>query len=464
MGVPAHDTRDFAFAKKYGIPIRVVIRPEGKALDAETMDDAFVDDGVMVNSGALDGTPYPSGMPKVIEYFTKKGIGRATVQFRLRDWLISRQRYWGCPIPIIHCEKCGPQPVPEEDLPVLLPQGQVDFMPKARSPLEDNEEFMKAACPKCGGGARRDPDTMDTFMCSSFYLFRYVDPHNEKEIWRRGRADAWMPVDIYIGGVEHACMHLLYFRFITKVLFDAGLLPADEPVVRLFNHGMVLDAKGEIMSKSKGNVVSPGETMDRWGVDVCRLAMLFFAPSDDEVRWKEDGLIGARRFVQRIWERVHGLKEEGDHKALRRKLHQVIRKVTRSMESDLHFNTSMAAIMELMNTAPAFPKDVAKGMVQLLAPMAPFLGEELWAKLGHKESVFRSGWPEFDAELAKEEEIEIVLQINGRVRGRVTVPAGISDDDLQKRALESDEVKKHLCAKEPRKVIVVKGRLVNVVV
>jgi leucyl-tRNA synthetase len=464
MGVPGHDTRDFAFAKKYGIPIRVVIQPPGDGLEAETMEDAYVGEGTMVNSGALDSTPTPDGIPSVIEYLAQKGLGRPKVNYRLKDWLVSRQRYWGCPIPIIHCAECGPQGVPEAELPVRLPLEQTHFIPGGRSPLADNPEFMKATCPRCGGPAERDPDTMDTFMCSSWYLFRYVDARNEAAAWDQEKAKTWLPVDLYIGGSEHACMHLLYFRFITKVLHDAGWLPTDEPAQRLFNHGMVYDAQGLLMSKSAGNVVSPNQIMSQWGVDVCRLAMFFFAPSEDEIRWKETGLVGAQRFLQRVWDRVHDARDVEDTKAVQRKLHQVIRKVTASFEGDLHFNTSMAAIMEFMNVSKALSRGSATTLVQLLAPLAPFMAEELWEMLGHPGSVFRTSWPTYDEELAREEEVEVVVQLNGKVRGRFTAAADTSEEDLRAQALQDPAVRKALSGKEPRKVIVARGRLVNVVV
>jgi leucyl-tRNA synthetase len=418
----------------------------------------------MVNSGELDGTATPADLSKVIAFLERKGLGRPKVNYRLKDWLVSRQRYWGCPIPIVHCAACGAQPVPQEELPVILPLDQKEFVPKGRSPLADNTDFMRAHCPKCGGEATRDPDTMDTFMCSSWYLFRFVDPHNEKDPWDKQAAKSWLPVDLYIGGDEHACMHLLYFRFITKVLHDAGWLPMDEPTLRLFNHGMVYDAQGELMSKSKGNVVSPNDIMDRYGVDASRLAMFFFAPSEDPISWRETGLVGAQRFLHRFWERVQTAGDGEDSRDVQRRLHQLIRKITASMEGDLHFNTSMAAIMEFMNFAKEISRDTARVLVQLMAPMAPFMAEELWESFGGTGSVFRSSWPAFDAELAKEEEVEIVVQIRGKVRARFTAPADSDEATLRTRALEEGAVQEALSGKSPRKVIVVKGRLVNVVV
>ncbi len=516
MGVPAHDTRDFAFAKKYGLPIKVVIQPfprssasgaageggpEGKPLDPAAMADAYVDAGVMTDSGEMTGTPSPSGIPKVIAHLAQKGLGRAKIQYRLKDWLVSRQRYWGAPIPIIHCAKCGPQPVPDKDLPVILPLDQKDFVPKGRSPLEDNAAYMKAACPKCGGAARRDPDTMDTFMCSSWYLFRYLDPKNAAEPWRKEEAKRWLPVDLYVGGAEHACMHLLYFRFITKVLHDAGWLPVDEPVVRLFHQGMVSDAKGEIMSKSKGNAVSPAEIMDRYGVDVCRLAMLFFAPSDAEIKWSEDGLKGAQRFVYSLWDIFEELVSavgggsaprpgppdgrgteapptaiSKPYKEIRRRYHVALKRATDAAEGDLAFNTVISAVMELRNAVqearPLKPandgekaalREVAAGLARLLAPMAPFLGETFWEMAGGGDTVFHSGWPVHDPEALKTDELEIPVQVNGKLRSKLVVPAGIAPKELEALALKDTKVQEHLQGRAPKKVIVVPGKLVNVV-
>ncbi len=476
MGVPAHDTRDYAFARKYNLPVKVVISG-----GPERYEDAYVGPGKMINSGELDGTPSPEGIPRVIEYIAARGLGRPKVNYRLKDWLISRQRYWGCPIPVIHCADCGAQPVPEKDLPVLLPTGAIDFIPKGRSPLADKPEFMNAPCPRCGKPARRDPDTMDTFMCSSFYLYRYVDPKNVREPWSREEIRKWLPVDLYIGGAEHACMHLLYFRFIAKVLYDAGLVPTDEPVLRLLHQGMVGDERGEVMSKSKGNAVSPAEILDRWGVDVCRLAMLFFAPSDAEIKWREDGLVGANRFVNRLWDFFREVTPKtagaaagpsGAFRPLRRGLHRLIARMTDACESAFNFNTAIAQVMELLNLYDEIrpdPKDdgerralreLAEGIAKVIAPMAPFMGEEAWEMLGGRESVFRSGWPAYDPHAAQAEEVEIVVQVNGRVRDRFTMAADATEDQMRERALRSPAV----AGKIPKKVIVVRGKLVNVVV
>ncbi len=301
MGVPAHDTRDFAFAKKYDVPIKVVINPKDHELNPEEMTDAYTEEGIMVNSGEFNGLPSPEGIIKVSESVEKLGVGKRTVNYKLRDWLVSRQRYWGAPVPIVHCEHCGLVPVDEKDLPVLLPKGDIDFIPKGRSPLADCEEFMNTTCPKCGRPAKRDADTLDTFVCSSWYHIRYTDPHNDKMPFTKENADKWCPVDMYIGGSEHACMHLIYFRFVHKFLKDKGFLTSDEPALRLFNHGMVLDSKGEIMSKSKGNVVSPIKLMKEHGVDPTRLAMFFASPSEKEVLWSDAFIVGVKRFTPLIF-------------------------------------------------------------------------------------------------------------------------------------------------------------------
>jgi leucyl-tRNA synthetase len=506
MGVPAHDQRDFEFAKKYGLPIKVVIQPAaggrpvqagrgtvsigfGMPLEAAALSEAYVEPGVMVNSGPFNGIPNEEGIRKVTEHAAEKSFGGRAVNYKLRDWLISRQRYWGCPIPIIHCATCGPVPVPDEALPVVLPTNITNFVPKGRSPLADSPEFMKTTCPKCGGAAERDPDTMDTFIDSSWYQFRYVDPGNDKQIWRQEEIAKWAPVDLYIGGIEHARGHCLYFRFITKVLHDLGHCPVDEPAVRLFNHGMVCDEKGDVMSKSKGNAQSPAPILEKWGVDVCRLAMAFFAPSEDQIKWSENGLVGAERFTRRVYELADRVKDypsapvdrsklQPETQAVWRKLHQVIRKALHSYEQDLHFNTVLSHVMELLNLigqnwdfekAPEFKEDrcavriAVFNIVRIIAPMAPFLGEELYRKLGGTGSVFRSGFPELDAAAARDEEIEIVVQVNGKLRDRVQAPAGASREELEGLA-RTPRIESHVNGKDVVKVIVVPGKLVNFVV
>jgi leucyl-tRNA synthetase len=479
MGVPAHDQRDFQFAKKYAIPRKVVIGTS----DAATMTEAFTDNGVMTNSGPFNGTPNTEGIRKVAEHAKLKGFGGPKITYKLRDWLVSRQRYWGCPVPIIHCATCGAVPVPESDLPVKLPERIDNVVPKGRSPLADSAAYLTTTCPTCKGPAQRDPDTMDTFMCSSWYQLRYVDPHNEKEIFSKAEAKKWLPVDLYIGGVEHARGHCLYFRFITKFLHDQGFLDVDEPALRLFNHGMVGDEKGEIMSKSRGNAVSPSAIMDQYGIDVARLAMFFFAPSEDEIKWSEKGLVGAQRFVWRLWDTMHEIARMGlpgtpaapsaPYKEARRKIHTALKKATESFDGDLHFNTVIASLMESLNALDIAlkspPTDDDKrtlrefGVIttKILAPLAPFLGEEFHQLLGAKESVFRS-WPAYDPAALTTDEIEVVVQVNGKVRGKVVMPTGSSDDAIKAAALR--EIAKQLDGREPKKVIVVKGKLVNVVI
>jgi len=482
MGVPAHDQRDFQFAKKYGIPRKVVI---GNS-DAATMSEAFVDDGVMTNSGPFNGTPNTEGIARVAEHAKSKGFGGSKVTYKLRDWLVSRQRYWGCPIPIIHCATCGPVAVPESDLPVKLPETIDNVVPKGRSPLADSAAYMKTVCPTCKGPAERDPDTMDTFMCSSWYQLRYVDPKNEKEIFSKAEAKKWLPVDLYIGGIEHARGHCLYFRFITKFLHDQGFLDVDEPAMRLFNHGMVCDEQGDVMSKNKGNVVSPRDVMEKYGIDVARLAMFFFAPSEDEIKWSEKGLIGAQRFVWRLWETMAELIEKtkgvsgvptnpsAPYKEMRRKIHVALKKATESFDGDLHYNTVIASVMESLNSLDAAmksaPTDDDKRALRefavitttILAPLAPFIGEEFHEQLGGTDSVFQSGWPAFDPAALAMDEIEVVVQVNGKVRGKVVMATGSSDEAIKAAALK--EIAKQLEGKEPKKVIVVRGKLVNVVV
>ncbi|MBI4833530.1 MAG: leucine--tRNA ligase [Planctomycetes bacterium] len=489
MGVPAHDQRDFLFAKKYNIPMKVVINPKDKSLSTETMTEAYNDPGTMVNSGPFNGINSVEGIKKITEYVKEKGLGKATTHYRLKDWLLSRQRYWGAPIPMIHCPKCGVVPVDEKDLPVLLPPDVKDFIPKGRSPLSDVPSFMNTTCPKCKGHAQRDPDTMDTFVCSSWYHLRYSDPKNSNAPFGKDKVKEWLPVDLYIGGAEHACGHLIYFRFITKVLHDAGWLTFDEPAKRLFNHGMVLDANGEVMSKSKGNVVSPRQLMEEWGIDVSRFAMLFFAPSDWEIKWHEKGLIGAKRFLVRVWNLINASiesrqdgtnsKEETANNnliALKRKLHQTIKRVTEDIDPKLEFNTAISAIMELVNELyaqipnPNSPipnhgviKEAIKTVVVLLAPFVPHLSEEMWQKLGEKNSIFTQPWPLYDADMLVAEKIELVIQVNGKVKSKIIVSTNAAEDEIKTKALEDDKIKELLDGKTPRKMIIVPKRLVNIV-
>ncbi len=476
MGVPAHDQRDFEFCRKYGVPIKVVIQPPNRKLLAESMEEAYTEPGTMVNSGVFDALVSTEGIGKVNEYVVDEGLGRLMTNYKLRDWLISRQRYWGAPIPMIHCEKCGVVPVPESDLPVLLPEGDIDFTPKGRSPLADSKEFMDVNCPECGRKARRDADTMDTFVCSSWYFLRYMDAQNPDEPFSRVKAKEWLPVDKYIGGIEHACGHLIYFRFFTKFLHDIGWLDVDEPAAELFNHGMVLDKEGQIMSKSLGNVVSPIDIIEKHGADVARIAMYFAAPSEREILWSDEGIVGTTRFLNRIYrfaEQVTGLDlpeqinpEELTPTNLKgyRKLNQTIKKVEDDIGT-LQLNTAIASMMELLNVMDSL--DTRKPMVlgycvkkltQLLAPFAPHLSEELWSILGHKESVFKSQWPSYEKKAIKEEQIPLAVQVNGKLRATMNVPVDTPEEKAKQLALSNDKVKKFIGGKRIIKSVFVPDR------
>ena len=485
MAVPAHDTRDFAFAKKYKIPIKVVIR-SGQPNQQVNNDitEAFCEYGPMVNSGQFDGLAGEEALEAVSAYASSKGFGRKKVNYKLKDWSISRQRYWGCPIPIIHCPKCGEQAVPDADLPVILPKVE-KFQPKGRSPLADVPEYMNVRCPACGGPAERDPDTMDTFVCSSWYFLRYLDAQNASEPYRKATADSWMPIDLYIGGVTHATGHLIYFRFFTKFLKDIGWLKCEEPATRLFNHGMVLDESGEVMSKSKGNVVSPITLMEMHGVDVTRLAMYFTKPSEKEVAWSNDVIVGPEKFVlNKIYPLVKQLR--GSHPDLKRyfkveslteferglyiKLNQTIKRANDDYER-LQFNTVIAGIMELLRDYD--PEQVKNDelndqlilkSIQLLAPLAPHLAEELWELAGYQDSIFRSSWPEYDSAAVQGDTIEIAVQVNGKLRDSVLVAAGADQAAVEKVAEQSAKVAAFTKGKQVIKKVYVAGRLLNIVV
>ena len=476
MGVPAHDTRDFAFAKKYNVPIKVVINPKDHELNPEEMTDAYTEEGIMVNSGDFNGLPSPEGIIKVSEAVEKLGVGKRTVNYKLRDWLVSRQRYWGAPVPIVHCEHCGLVPVDEKDLPVLLPKGDIDFIPKGRSPLADCEEFMNTTCPKCGRPAKRDADTLDTFVCSSWYHIRYTDPHNDKMPFTKENADKWCPVDMYIGGSEHACMHLIYFRFVHKFLKDKGFLTSDEPALRLFNHGMVLDSKGEIMSKSKGNVVSPIKLMKEHGVDPTRLAMFFASPSEKEVLWSDAFIVGVKRFTSRFFsicsEKIKKNIGKIDFSKLTgedNKFYVLIEKTVKKVSEDIdkfQYNTAISSLMAFLNSAEKYSGNddllsyALKKAIMLIAPLAPHMAEELWSIAGEKESIFKAPWPSYDKEAVASELITMVIQIKGKVRGKIEVSPDISEDEVKKLALE----KVNISADDVKKIIFVKGRLVNILV
>jgi leucyl-tRNA synthetase len=487
MGVPAHDQRDFEFARKYNLPVRVVITPSGEQLNPAAMTGAYEDEGIMVNSGIFDGLPNKEGIQVVIQYLEERGLGRRRVSYRLRDWLISRQRYWGVPIPVIYCARCGVECVPEKDLPVALPRA-VAFKPTGQSPLADCPEFLHTTCPVCGGPARRETDTMDTFMCSSWYYYRYTSPRFDAAAWDRAKVDWWLPVDQYIGGVEHAILHLLYARFFTKVLFDLGLISNKEPFTNLLTQGMVLK-DGVKMSKSKGNIVSPEEIIEKYGADTARLFILFAAPPERDLEWSDQGVEGCSRFLNRLWRLVTPLAGcfwnaparpaanlTGVNREMRRLTHQSIKKVTEDIANRFNFNTAVSAIMELVNglyqyrEVPASDYDLAvlreaiESLLLLLAPFAPFLAEELWEAIGQRKSIHRQGWPDYDPAALIEEEVIIVVQINGRVRERVVLPRDLSSEEMIKRVLAQPRVRQLTEGKRILQVVPVPGKLVNIVV
>ncbi len=481
MAVPAHDERDFEFAKKYKLPIRVVIDRPQKPLDAKTIKEAYVDPGVLVDSGVFTGVPSEPVKEKIAEFMQRNGIGKRTIQYRLRDWLISRQRYWGAPIPILYCDRCGTVPVAEKDLPVLLPEN-VEFKPTGVSPLRDHPAFQNVTCPKCGGKARREPDTMDTFVDSSWYFLRYVSPKDDKKAFVTGDVNHWLPVDQYIGGVEHAILHLLYSRFINKVLYDLKEVSFKEPFGRLFTQGMIIK-DGAKMSKSKGNVVSPDELIQRYGADTVRLYTLFMGPPERDAEWQDQGVEGAFRFVARLWRLVtqaEGPRAElGEGEALDRseihfQLHRTVKKVTEDLEGDFHFNTAVSACMEFLNALYRFRpvstedkklfRESLDALIRLLAPFVPHVAEELWTKGGHSGTIFREKWPTFDPAQLRREEEEIVVQVSGRVRSHLTVPREISEEELKTLALQDKKVREWVDGKSVRKVVVIPHRLVNIVV
>ncbi len=480
MAVPAHDERDFRFARKYDIPIKVVIQPEGEELVPENMKDAYTEPGIMTNSAHFDGTPSVEGIAKVAEYANDKGIGKSTVTYRLRDWLVSRQRYWGAPIPMIHCDKCGIVPVPEEDLPVRLPEAdKVDFIPKGRSPLEDVPGFINTTCPKCGSPAKRDADTMDTFVCSSWYMLRYPDARNEKQFASKEALEKWMPVDLYIGGAEHANGHLIYFRFITKVLHDMGYVPFNEPAKRLFNHGMVLDEHGDVMSKSKGNVISPADLMKDIGIDAARVALFFFAPSDKEILWSQKSVKGSTRFLDKVWNIFAEGKISRDatlsnvenlakfDKEILKKLHQALEKYHQDFDR-LQFNTCIAQMMEIIGDLSkekieksAIGHEIADIFNRMLAPFAPHIAEEINQRLGYDGSVFLRPFPVFNPELAREDTVTYAVQVMGKLRGTIEAPKGADKDSVIEMAKAEESVSRHIEGKNIVKTIFVQDRIVN---
>jgi len=475
MAVPAHDERDFAFAKKYDLPVRVVIAPEGWG--GGDLEEAYIEPGVMVNSGSFDGLPSEEGKNAVSDYLEEKGWGKRTITYKLRDWLISRQRYWGAPIPMIYCPQCGIVPVPESDLPVLLPEN-AELKPSGESPLKYCDEFVNTTCPQCGGAAKRETDTMDTFMCSSWYFLRYVSPGYDQAPFSDEDAGYWLPVDIYTGGAEHAVMHLFYARFFIKALRDMGLIDFGEPFTRLFNQGVII-VESQKMSKSKGNVVNPDAYVSEMGADAVRAYLMFIAPWDRGGEWDDSGISGIGRWLKRIWSlalesyQAKGSPGPAAEKELKRLTHQTIKRATNDMER-LHFNTMISALMEYTN----YLSKVREGgsadgslwrqsidtLLLLLAPVAPHLAEELWQRTGHDYSIHNQQWPGWDEALAAAEEITLVVQVNGKLRDKIAVPVSISEDEAKELALNSQRVQPYLDGKKIVKTIYVPGKLVNMVV
>jgi len=525
MAVPAHDQRDFEFAKKYGLPIRVVIQPNDRKLTAETMAEAYVDDGVMVDSGAFSGTPNGAGKDKIASHAEEKGRGKKAIRYRLRDWGVSRQRYWGTPIPIIYCDKCGTVPVPEEQLPVVLPK-DVPFTGKGGSPLQESKLFFEVACPKCRGHARRETDTMDTFVDSSWYFLRYVSARFDKAPFDPEKGRYWMAVDQYIGGVEHAVLHLLYARFFTKALRDLGLAKVDEPFTNLLTQGMVsketyrcsehgwlfptellgsekdgwhcpqcrrpvIKGRVEKMSKSKKNIVDPEDLVNLYGADTARLFTLFAAPPEKDLEWSDQGVEGAYRFLTRLWRIVfqnrelwanaaangEALELPAELRDLRRMIHRTVKKVSDDIENRFHFNTAVAAIMELLNALSAALQGGARSsvgatvikqgletMIVLLTPFVPHVATELWEQTGHHDRLDEVPWPRYSEEAIEEEKLLIVVQVNGKVRGKITVPADATQEHIETVALADPRVQGFLDGKKVQRVVYVPRRLVNIVV
>ena len=487
MAVPAHDQRDFEFAKKYNIPIKVVIQPEGEILEPDKMTEAYVEDGIQVNSGQFNGLNNREAMEKIMDYIEQKGWGKRTINYRLKDWLISRQRYWGTPIPIIYCEKCGIVPVPEDQLPVKLPK-DVEFSPEGGSPLAKCEEFVNTTCPKCNGKAKRETDTMDTFVDSSWYFARYCSPKENKFPFRKEETEYWMPVDQYIGGIEHATLHLLYARFFHKVMRDLGLVNSDEPFLRLLTQGMVIK-DGAKMSKSKGNVVDPDEIIDKYGADTLRIFILFASPPERDLEWSDKGIEGAYRFINRLWnfvnQNIDEIKKVKDvqlnpenldevQKKLYISLNRTIKKVTEDIERDFHFNTAIASIMEFLNllTSTEYKdtddyvllKESIKNVLLILEPFAPFVSEELWQIIGFENTAFETGWPEYDKNFVQFNTYTMVVQVNGKIRSRIETELGTDEEKMKEIALADSKIKQWIQGKEIVKIITVKDKLVNIVI
>ncbi|MFA6771263.1 MAG: leucine--tRNA ligase [Dehalococcoidales bacterium] len=475
MGVPAHDQRDFIFAKKYGLPIKTVIAPPG--WQGEELEEAFVDEGIMTNSGQFDGIPSAEGRVKVTEYLSSKGWGSFSVNYKLRDWLVSRQRYWGAPIPVVYCPNCGIVPVREDDLPVLLPT-DVDFTSSGDSPLKHHEGFLKTSCPKCNAPATRETDTMDTFMCSSWYFLRYTSPGYNQAAFDNDKLKYWMPVDLYTGGAEHAVMHLFYSRFFTKALRDIGIVNFDEPFKKLFNQGTII-VNRQKMSKSRGNVINPDHYVSTLGADVVRTYLMFVAPWEQGGEWNDSGISGINRWLNRVWSlsleeyKPADIIEEDTVREFERNLHQTIRKVTLDIDS-IHFNTMLSTMMELTNYltkvrgAGSVPlktwKEAIKSLLLMLSPSAPHITEEIWHLLGNPYSIHNQPWPKWKEEKTREEETTIVIQVNGKLKGKINLPVGASREEVLKKAMEVERVLPYLEGKTIDDTVYVPDRVVNLVI
>ncbi|MBW4053910.1 MAG: leucine--tRNA ligase [Proteobacteria bacterium] len=485
MAVPTHDQRDFEFAKKYDLPLKVVIQPAGTTLDPVSMCEAYTEAGVMTHSGQFDGMQSDDAKKEIADFLQAQGHGTTTVNFRLRDWGISRQRYWGNPIPVIYCDSCGVVPVPAQDLPVVLPK-DVEFSGEGGSPLARLESFVNCSCPVCGKAARRETDTMDTFVQSSWYFLRYCCPDFTEGILDRDSVDYWMSVDQYIGGIEHAVLHLLYARFFTKVMRDLGHISADEPFVNLLTQGMVIK-DGAKMSKSKGNVVDPDALISKYGADTARLFSLFAAPPEKDLDWNDQGVEGSFRFLGRIWklvnDRLDVIRNAGpldpdsltaEERTLRRAVHKTIRKVTEDLEERFHFNTAIASVMELLNILqpaelatpqyPAVMKEALQSVILLMAPFVPHITEELWQRLGNTSQLTACSWPDYDRSAVLDEELLMVVQVNGKLRSKITVAVGTGEEELKALALADEKIVQFIEGLTVRKVICVQGKLVNIVV
>jgi leucyl-tRNA synthetase len=477
MAVPAHDQRDYEFAQKFGLEIRRVIHSEDSEVPADAAYVEHSENETLISSGEFTGMRAPEAIDKITDWLEREGKGRPAVNYRLRDWLVSRQRYWGAPIPIVYCHRCGMVPVSEDELPVRLPDID-DYAPKGRSPLAASEEFVKASCPQCGGDAKRETDTMDTFVDSSWYFLRYCDPRNDSAAWDRTAVDGWMPVDQYIGGVEHAILHLMYARFFTKALYDMGLLGFQEPFANLFTQGMIT-REGAKMSKSKGNVISPSAYVEQWGADTARCYILFLGPPDQDADWSDEGVAGVHRFLARTWRLTQELAERGvggdGEKVLVRKAHETIAKVTGDIER-FHFNTALSALMELVNEiyrvkdglresddGEATMRFATATLASLLFPFAPHLGSEVYESLTGAR-VWEVAWPEPDPTLLARETITLVVQVNGKVRDSLEVAAGTGEEEIKRLAAELPNVQRHLDGRQVAKTITVPGKLVNFVV